>query len=126
VNARSTCSFDRLFEESSEPAFILDPHRDRILAANVAGLAMLGYTHEELLATPISHIHPAELPQLMEFLEGVLRDGHGSTIKLTCRTKEGTFLPSEMSLQAVRSGDRIYILGLVADRSQHRQRPPGD
>jgi PAS domain S-box-containing protein len=87
---------------------------------------MLGYTHEELLATPISHIHPAELPQLMEFLEGVLRDGHGSTIRLTCRTKEGTFLPSEMSLQAVRSGDRIYILGLVADRSQHRQRPPGD
>jgi PAS domain S-box-containing protein len=125
VTAESSSSFDRLFEESSEPAFILDPHRDRILAANLAGLAMLGYTHEELLATPISDIHPAELPQLMEFLEGVLRDGHGSTIKLTCRTKDGTFLPSEMSLQAVRSGDRVYILGLVADRSQHRQRTPG-
>jgi PAS domain S-box-containing protein len=125
VTADARCSFDRLFEESSEPAFILDPERDRILAANHAGRAMLGYTQDELLRTPISHIHPAELPQLTEFLDRVLRDGHGSTIKLTCRTKEGTYLPSEMSLQAVSSGDRTYLLGLVVDRSQHRQRTPG-
>jgi PAS domain S-box-containing protein len=126
VTGGSTCSFDRLFEEASEPAFILDPKRDRILAANHAAQVMLGYTHEELLATPISTIHPAELPQLLEFLEVVLRDGHGSTIKLTCRTKQGTFVPSEISLQAVTNGDRTYIIGLVADRSQHRQRTPGD
>src|SRR5437667_344624 len=87
--------FEQLFEASSEPAYIVDPREDRVLAANQAGCAMLGYTHEELLATPVSHIHPAELPQLSEFLDRVLRDGQGSTIKLTCRTKQGEFLPTQ-------------------------------
>ena len=40
----------------------MDPEHNRILAANDAGCALLGYTREELLETPISRIHPAELP----------------------------------------------------------------
>jgi PAS domain S-box-containing protein len=119
-------SFPQLFAHSSEPADVVDPRDDRILAANRAGCAMLGYTHEELLTTPVSHIHPAELPQLRDFLDHVLRDGQGSTIKLTCRTKAGTFLPTEMSLHAFESDGRRYILGLVQDRSEHRQRDPED
>jgi PAS domain S-box-containing protein len=119
-------AFGELFEGSSEPAFILDPEHDRILAANDAACAMLGYAREELLETPISVIHPAELPQLLELVDQVFRDGRGSTIKLTCRTKCGDFLPSEMNLLAFDGGDGVRILGLVQDRSQHRQREPGD
>jgi PAS domain S-box-containing protein len=117
-------SFTQLFEESPEPAYVIDPNADRILAANSAGCAMLGYTHEELLRTPVSTIHPAELSQMSDFLERVLSDGQGSTIKLTCRTKLGTFLPTEMSLHAFASDGRLRILGLVQDRSEHRQRKP--
>lgn len=83
---------------------------------------MLGYTRDELLATPVSSIHRGELPQLHEFLRRVLRDRRGSTIKLTCRTKRGQFLPTEMSLHAFDRGGRTCILGLVQDRSEHRQR----
>ena len=115
-----------LFEQSSDPAYIVDPREDRILAANQAGCAMLGYTREELLATPVSQIHPAELPQLREFVDRVVAEGQGSTIKLTCRTKRGDFLPTEMSLVAFESGGRGYILGLVQDRSEHRQRDVTD
>jgi two-component system, chemotaxis family, sensor kinase Cph1 len=114
--------FDQLFGQSSDPAFIADPMDDRILAANSAGCAMLGYTREELLATPVSHIHPADLPQLREFVERVHRDGQGSTIKLACRTKDGTFLPTEMSMTVLESGGRGRILALLRDRSEHRQR----
>jgi formate hydrogenlyase transcriptional activator len=118
--------FARLFEGSAEPAFVIDPSEDRILAANGAGCAMLGYTLDELLATRVSDIHPAEMPQLLELLDRVLRDGQGTTIKLTCKTRSGTFLPTEMSLQAFKSDGRVNILGLVRDRSEHRQREPGD
>jgi two-component system, chemotaxis family, sensor kinase Cph1 len=116
--------FEQLFEDSSDPAYIIDPFQDRILAANRAGCAMLGYTREELLATPVSHIHPADLPQLCEFLERVLRDGKGSTIKLACRAKSGRFLPTEMTLLSFESGGRVRILGLICDRSEHRQCDP--
>ena len=117
--------FEDLIEDAPVMTLLIDRDR-RLLAANQAGCAMLGYTHEELLATPVSHIHPAELPQLSEFLDRVLRDGQGSTIKLTCRTKQGEFLPTEMSLHAFDSGGGVQILGLVQDRSEHRQRAPED
>jgi PAS domain S-box-containing protein len=115
-------AFAQLFEESPEPAYVIDPVADRILAANHAGCAMLGYTHEELLRTRVSQIHPAERSQMSDFLERVLRDGQASTIKLTCRTKTGTFLPTEMSLHAFQRNGSLRILGLVQDRSEHRQR----
>ena len=113
-----------LFEHVNEPAYVMDPQHDRILAANDAGCAMLGYTREELLETPISRIHQAELAELQELLERVLREGRASTIKLTCRTKRGTFLPTEISLHGFEAGGRIQILGLVQDRSEHRQPAP--
>jgi chemotaxis family two-component system sensor kinase Cph1 len=113
-----------IFEHVNEPAYVMDPQHDRILAANDAGCAMLGYTREELLETPISRIHPAELAELQELLERVLREGRASTIKLTCRTKRGTFLPTEISLHGFEAGGRIQILGLVQDRSEHRQPAP--
>ena len=56
--------FERLLDQASDAAFVLDPLEDRILAANEAGCALLGYTLEELLETPVSRIHPGELPQL--------------------------------------------------------------
>jgi len=118
--------FEQFFEHTRDPVYIVDPIEDRILDVNPAGSAMLGYTRAELLATPVSHIHPAELPQLREFLDSVLREGRGTTIKLTCRTKHGEFLPTEMSLYAFRSDGRVRILGLVQDRSEHRRPDPDD
>ena len=55
--------------------FILDPREDRILDANAAACRVLGYTREELLATPVSDIHPHELPQMRSFVEAALLDG---------------------------------------------------
>ena len=44
--------FERHFEEVGEAAFILDSAAGRIVAANPAGYAMLGYTLEELQFLP--------------------------------------------------------------------------
>jgi PAS domain S-box-containing protein len=112
---------EQLLERASDAAFVLDPLEDRFLAANPTGYTMLGYTLDELLATPVSQIHPGELPQLQDFMSGVLRDGHGSTIALTCRTRSGDRLPTEMTLWAFgEGGDRRYLLALIRDRSEHR------
>ena len=119
-------TLEAVFANSREPAYVMDPEHSRILAANDAGCELLGYTREELLETPISRIHPAELAELSELLERVLEHGRASTIKLTCRTKGGTFLPTEISLHALELDGEVRILGLVQDRSEHRQRAPGD
>ena len=118
--------FERLFEESSDSAYLMDPIAGRILDANRAGCAMLEYTRDELLATPVSEIHPAEHAQLSDFVDRVLRERSGSTIKLTCRTKTGVYLPTEITLHAFEGDGRLYVLGLVQDRSEHRTRPGED
>jgi len=109
------------FEHSHEAAFVMDPQHHTILDANDAGCALLGYTREELLVTPISRIHPAEAADLVALLERVIRDRRASTIKLTCRTKQGTFLPTEISVHVVELDGKTRILGLVQDRSEHRR-----
>src|ERR1700747_362141 len=113
-------SLDELFEESRDAVFIADPHEDRILDANAAASRLLGYTREEFRVTPISQIHPHELPQMRAFLDGALRDGVNWTIEMACRTKSGTFLPTEIGLLAFESGSRTYVVSLVRDRSEHR------
>lgn len=113
-------SLDQLFEESNDAVFITDPREDRIVDANAAASRLLGYTREEFMVTPISHIHPNELPRMRAFLQGALRDGVNWTIEMACRTKSGTFLPTEISLLALDSGNHVYVVSLVRDRSEHR------
>lgn len=113
-------SLEQLFEESSDAVFITDPGENRILDANAAACRLLGYTREELLITPISDIHPNELPRMEAFLDVALREGVNWTIEMACRTKSGTFLPTEIALLALDSGNRVYVISLVRDRSEHR------
>ena len=113
-------SLDELFDDSGDAVFITDPREDRILDANAAASRLLGYTREEFMATPISQIHPHELPRMREFLEVALRDGVNWTIEMACRTKSGTFLPTEIGLLAFESGSHTYVVSLVRDRSEHR------
>src|SRR6202008_485668 len=74
MTATSATTEAALFERNDEPAYLMDPREGRILDANDAGCRMLGYTRAELLETPISRIHPAELAELSQLLERVLRD----------------------------------------------------
>ena len=113
-------TFDHVLDGTSDPAFVLDPLADRFVAANDAGCAMLGYSRTELLAMPVSRIHPAELPQLQDFVARVMHEGHGTTITLGCRTRSGNYLPTEMALHAFERAGRAYVLALVRDRSEHR------
>lgn len=120
----SLASIEQLFDRARDPAFILDPSADRFVAANPAGCELLGYTLEQLLETPVSRIHSGELQLVQAVVERVLREGHCSTIALTCRTRTGRCLPTEMALCAFDTGDGVRVLGLVQDRSQHRGHSP--
>jgi PAS domain S-box-containing protein len=113
--------FAEVFEDSPDAAYLMDPADDRIVEANRAGCELLGYTRAELLELTVTDIHPAEMPQLRAFLDHALRDGRATQVKFTCRTKAGAFLPTEISIHLVESAGRRYVLGLVQDRSEHRQ-----
>ena len=100
---RSETSFQRIFDYSNDAIFVIDPENDEILNANSMACKMLGYSHEELLARPISVIHPDEMPQLRSFVDSVFEKGSGWTDELTCLTKHGNTLAAEISASSIAS-----------------------
>ncbi|MCB1821606.1 MAG: PAS domain S-box protein, partial [Candidatus Competibacteraceae bacterium] len=87
--------YRQIFTYSNDAIFVIDPAQDQIIEANPRACAMLGYSREELLTTPISGVHPNEMSRMLAFAMTVLNDGHGWTNELSCLTKNGQFLPAE-------------------------------
>lgn len=114
---RSTSGFDAV----DHPIYLIDPARDRIVEANRA-CEWLGYSHDELLATPVSAIHPAEFPQLVDWVTQVRSDQIGWSGLFNCRAKDGTYTPTDMMALAPDSNGLVVIF--TKDRSAHRSFAP--
>ena len=111
--ADSEARFRSIFEHSNDAIFLMDPGSDAILDANPQAERMLGYSRKSLLQTPVSAIHPDEMPELTRFADSVLRDGHGWTNELTCTTRSGDSLPAEISAAAIQVEGRACLLASV-------------
>ncbi len=104
-----------VFEHGNESILISNPSQDRIIDANAKAEAMLGYTHDELLATPLSAIHPHDLDALKSFADSVLEHGKGWTNQLRCETKDGVSIHAEMSASTMEISGQQCIVALVRD-----------
>ena len=76
--------YRQIFDHSNDAIFLIDPERDAILDANPRACGKLGYYKEELLSTPVSAIHPNEMPKLHEFAHSVFQQDQGWTNELSC------------------------------------------
>ncbi len=113
--------FRRIFDYSNDAILVIDPKRDQILDANPCASRMLGYSREELVALPISAIHPEELPQLLRFAASVFSEGSGWTDELTCLTKSGQHLAAEISASVIDIGEQNCMIALVRDISERKR-----
>ncbi|MCP5159206.1 MAG: sigma 54-interacting transcriptional regulator [Gammaproteobacteria bacterium] len=113
--------YQQIFMHSNDAIFIIDPPQDRIVEANPRACAMLGYSHAELLATPISNVHPHEMSRMLAFTTTVLSDGHGWTDELNCLTKNGKLLPAEISASVIDIEDRVCVIAMVRDTTERKQ-----
>lgn len=118
---KSDGPFQKIFNHSNDAIFILDPETDRILDVNPRACTMLGYSREELLATPVSEIHRFDLSFFRVFGEAVFEQGHAWTDELTCVMKSGEVLESEVSASIMEWKGRSVIIALVRDVSKRNQ-----
>jgi PAS domain S-box-containing protein len=109
------------FEHSNDALFVFDPVHDAIIEVNPRACELLGYAREELLALPISAVHPGELPRFQEFAQGVLREGSGWTDELTCVTKDSTTLAVEISASTVDIEGGRSVIAWVRDVTQRKE-----
>lgn len=113
--ARSEARFRKIFDHSNDAIFVIDPFEDIIHDCNPKACAMLGYSRDELLSLSVSAVHPQEMPALQAFARAVFDKGSGWTNELTCLTKNGSRLPSEISASVLHLGDKTALLAFVRD-----------
>jgi PAS domain S-box-containing protein len=113
--------FRSVFEHSNDAIFVLDPERNEFLEVNAKAAELLGYPQDELVRLRPSDIHPDEMPQLAAFVEAVFESGHGWTNELTCTTRAGDRLASEISASVISLGGRSWMIATIRDLSAFRR-----
>lgn len=111
----------KIFEYSYDAIFVLDPEADRFLDANPRACALVGYTRDELLALPVSAIHPDDLAVLRSFSDDSLADGDGRTHEVSCLSASGKAIPVEVSCSRIEIAGRHCLVCLARDVSERKR-----
>ncbi|PIW26488.1 MAG: hypothetical protein COW30_14790 [Rhodospirillales bacterium CG15_BIG_FIL_POST_REV_8_21_14_020_66_15] len=99
-----------LFEHSNDGQILLEPDSGRILEVNRRIVDFLGYERSEILTMTLADFHPHDITTATEFLNRVLCDGTGMEDGVSCRRKDGTLMPAEVSAKAFQDGGRRYVV----------------
>jgi PAS domain S-box-containing protein len=113
--------FRAIFDHSNDAIFLVDVEHDSILDVNRRACEMLGYSRAELLALPMSVIHPHEMPKLREFARAVADRGQGFTDQLSCVAKSGEVLAAEVSGAVLEVDHRQCLIASVRDVSESKR-----
>ena len=113
--------FRSVFDQSNDAMFVVELDGDEIVDVNPKACRMLGYEREELLAVPMTIIHPHEMGRVRAFADEVSRRGEGFISELTCVTKDRRQLPAELSGSIFELEGRRLMLAIVRDLSERER-----
>jgi len=108
-------AFADLFDGMQDPAVILEAPDGRIRAANKAAARLLGYSQDALAGMTAMDIHPHEIPRLRQFFAEVQQRGAWLRDDLSCRTRDGEFVPAEIRSTAFDAGEGQHMLAIIRD-----------
>jgi len=112
----------RAFECAADPMLLLDLKEDRIVEANAAACAFLGYDRRLLLGLKVTTLHPEQLPGIIVFTQAVLSQGTYRTRSLTPRHAAGHELRVEYAGSMVPQGEAPLILLSMSDLDERQRR----
>jgi PAS domain S-box-containing protein len=132
VEARRSVAEERyrkIFEHNNDAVMVVDLETERFVDVNPRACDLLGYSRSELLSMHPEEIHPDDIDRVREeFIAQVTEEGSGFTADLTCLTKAGREVPTEISGAAIDPADgerpptrMIAMLRDISDRVRHRR-----
>jgi len=117
---QSEALYRGIFDHSNEAILLSCPSEDAFLDVNPSACSILGFSRDELLNTPMSAIHPYDLPELEAFAVTVFEKGKGWTNELSCVTKTGVSIPTEISASAISISGKPCIVALIRDLTERK------
>jgi PAS domain S-box-containing protein len=121
--------YRKIFQHNNDAVMIVDLEAEEFVDVNPRACELLGYSRSELLSMEPDDIHPDDIDRVREeFISQVVEEGSGFTDDLTCLTKNGREIPTEISGAALeptpdgREPDRmIAMLRDISDRVRRRR-----
>ena len=109
--------YAELFQNSVD-AIIIHDLKGRIHDVNAQAEAMLGRSRDELLATPLSQLHPeTDHPKAKQALSEVNKTGR-TRLEISFVHSSGRIIPTEINAQRFESGDTELVQGIVRDQTE--------
>ncbi|MEI7885365.1 MAG: PAS domain S-box protein [Clostridia bacterium] len=105
----------RTFFETVDDIFLVGSPEGKIIYANAAALAKLGYTLEELIGMHILDVHPAEKRAEAEVIFGDMFAGKRSSCPLPLGRKDKSYLPVETRVWFGKWDGMDCIFGISKD-----------
>lgn len=112
----------QVFDHAADPMLLLDLKDDRIVDANAAACAFLGYDKSFLLGLRITALHPEQLPAIIVFTQAVLSQGTYRTRSLVPRHAAGHELQVEYAGSLLPQGETPLILLSISDLEERQRR----
>lgn len=117
----SEARFRQVFERSYDAIFLVDVPADRIVDANPAACAMLGYGRSEIAQIPMTTVHPEDTAGLSAFNERVQREGWAQAADLGCRRADGEHIPVDVAGARIDWQGQPLLLAVVHDMREHKR-----
>lgn len=121
--------YRKIFEYNNDAVMVVDIENEEFVDVNPKACELLGYSRSELLSLNPEEIHPTDIDRVRnEFITEVTEKGAGFTDDLTCLTKHGREIPTEISGAVIESANTesrptrmVAMLRDISDRVQHQQ-----
>ena len=117
----SESRFRSIFDNSNDAILLVDVQHQKIVDANPKACELLEYRYEELLQTPVSFIHPDDMPEVQRFVEQVQLHGAAITDELTCITKTRKRVQASISAALMEIDGKRVMLAQVRDITERKQ-----
>ncbi|MFO0887798.1 MAG: PAS domain S-box protein [Isosphaeraceae bacterium] len=114
--------FRTVVDRAIDPLFITDLE-GRFLDTNQTACEVLGYTRDELLQMRVTDVDAERVDNHLEPLLADVLEQSGATVTFETRhrRKDGTLLPVELRVGAVRLGDATRLVGVARDLTERKR-----
>ncbi|WP_176758439.1 sensor histidine kinase [Limimonas halophila] len=117
----SEARFRQIFERSYDGIFLVDVPGDRIVDANPAACAMLGYSEDEITTVRPSAVHPDEMAALSAFYRQVSTRGWAQASGMSCLRPDGSKVPVDIAGAQIDWQGETLMLAVVHDMREHKR-----
>lgn len=112
--------YSELFQNSVD-AIIIHDLDGRIHDVNAQAVSLLGRSVEELLETPLPHLHPeSDHPKAKRAIHEVKETGR-TRMEISFVHSSGRIIPTEINARRFENGSEVLVQGIVRDQTEQAQ-----